>query len=327
MRLRRVSVSTPGYSRRAKGDGWVFLDVDALPLTDEAEVVRCTRLAVPPAWSDVWICRYANGHVQAFGRDAAGRGQYLYHEQWSARRARRKHDHVLEVGRRLPGARRTVSRDLALPGLPRPKALALAFRLLDEAYFRAGGEVYARRHRSFGLATIRKEHATVRRDGSVHFRYPAKSGQVRDVLVEDPVVAQVVSTLKRRRGGAELLAWREERSRGGVVWHDVSSADVQRDVKDRLGEDATPKDFRTWHATVLTARALAAVEPPSSERGRRRVVTGIVRDVAEELGNTPAVARSSYIDPRLFDLWEQGRTIGGVSSRSAAERAVLELLS
>ncbi|ANC30731.1 DNA topoisomerase IB [Isoptericola dokdonensis] len=326
MRLRRVSVSAPGYARRPKGDGWVFLDPSQVPLTDEVEIARCTRLAVPPAWTDVWICRYANGHVQAYGRDDAGRGQYLYHPQWVERRARRKHDHVLEVGRRLPGARRTVTRDLSLPGVPRPKALALGFRLLDEAYFRAGGEVYARRHRSFGLATIRKEHATVRRDGSVHFRYPAKSGQVRDTVVEDPVVAEVVSTLKRRRGGVELLAWRE-RSPAGVVWHDVTSADVQEDVKDRLGDDATPKDFRTWHATVMTARALAAVEVPSSQRARRRVTTGIVRDVAEELGNTPAVARGSYIDPRLWDLWERGRTIGPTTSRSAAERAVLELLS
>ncbi|MGF0116235.1 DNA topoisomerase IB [Promicromonospora sp. Marseille-Q5078] len=327
MRLRRVSASSPGYSRRPKGDGWVFLDVAGVPLDDEAEVARCTRLAVPPAWSDVWICRYADGHLQAFGRDDAGRGQYLYHEEWQARRARRKHDHVLDVGRRLPAARARVTRDLAAPGLGPRTVLALAFRLLDEAYFRAGGEVYAKRHGSYGLATIRKEHATVRRDGSVHFRYPSKSGQRRDVLVEDPVVARLVTTLKRRRGGTDLLAWREDDHDRRVRYHDVTSTDVQADVRDRLGEDATPKDFRTWHATVLTARALAdAGAPPASHRARRRVVTAIVRDVADELGNTPAVARSSYIDPRLFDLWEHGETIGTTRSRSAAERAVLDLL-
>ena len=327
VRLRRVSASSPGYSRRPKGDGWVFLDVAGVPLDDEAEVARCTRLAVPPAWSDVWICRYADGHLQAFGRDDAGRGQYLYHEEWQARRARRKHDHVLDVGRRLPAARARVTHDLAASGLGPRTVLALAFRLLDEAYFRAGGEVYARRHGSYGLATIRKDHATVRRDGSVHFRYPAKSGQLRDVLVEDPVVAGLVTTLKRRRGGVDLLAWREDGDDRRVRYHDVTSADVQADVRDRLGEDATPKDFRTWHATVLTARALAdAGAPPASHRARRRVVTAIVRDVADELGNTPAVARSSYIDPRLFDLWEHGETIGATRSRSAAERAVLDLL-
>ncbi|GAB6940052.1 DNA topoisomerase IB [Isoptericola variabilis] len=324
VRLRHVSASSPGYSRRAKGDGWVFLDVDGAPLEDAAEVARCTRLAIPPAWTDVWICRYPDGHLQAFGRDAAGRGQYLYHEEWRARRARRKHDHVLDVGRRLPGARAAVTRDLGRDGVGRRRVLALAFRLLDDAYFRAGGEVYAARHGSYGLATIRKEHATVRRDGSVHFRYPAKSGQRRDVLVEDPVVAALVTTLKRRRGGTDLLAWRED---DGTGWHDVTSADVQAAVKDRLGEDATPKDFRTWHATVLAARALADVgAPPRSQRGRRRVVAEIVRDVADELGNTPAVARASYIDPRLIDLWEHGETIGPTRTRSAAERAVLDLL-
>ncbi|MGO2741907.1 MAG: DNA topoisomerase IB, partial [Cellulosimicrobium funkei] len=178
MRLRRVTVTSPGYTRRPKGDAWVFLDVEGLPLADEEEVARCERLAVPPAWSDVWICRYPNGHIQAFGRDLAGRGQYLYHEQWQVRRARRKHDHVLDVGRRLPAARRRVARELELPGMPRDKVLALAFRLLDLAYFRAGGEIYAKQNNSYGLATIRKEHARVRRDGSVHFHYPAKSGQV-----------------------------------------------------------------------------------------------------------------------------------------------------
>lgn len=324
VRLRRVSASSPGYSRRAKGDGWVFLDVSGAPLDDEAEVARCTRLAVPPAWTDVWICRYPDGHLQAFGRDDAGRGQYLYHEEWQVRRARRKHDHVLDVGRRLPAARAAVTRDLGRDGVGRRRVLALAFRLLDDAYFRAGGEVYAAKHRSYGLATIRKEHATVRRDGSVHFRYPAKSGQLRDVLVEDPVVAALVATLKRRRGGTDLLAWRED---DGAGWHDVTSADVQATVKDRLGDDATPKDFRTWHATVLAARALADVGgPPRSQRARRRVVAEIVRDVAEELGNTPAVARASYIDPRLVDLWEHGETIGRTRTRSAAERAVLDLL-
>ena len=325
-----MSVTSPGYSRRPKGDAWVFLDVDGVPLVDEDEVVRCTRLAVPPAWTDVWICRYPNGHIQAFGRDVAGRGQYLYHEQWQVRRARRKHDHVLDVGRRLPAARRRVTRELELPGMPRDKVLALAFRLLDLAYFRAGGEIYAKQNNSYGLATIRKEHARVRRDGSVHFHYPAKSGQVRDVVVDDPVVAELVTTLKRRRGGVELLAWREEAPGGRpgpVRWHDVTSADVQAGIKERLGDDASPKDFRTWHATVLAARALAdAGAAPASERGRRRVVTSIVKDVAEELGNTPAVARSSYIDPRLFDLWERGETIGSTRSQARAEREVLELL-
>ncbi|MFP3712885.1 DNA topoisomerase IB [Puerhibacterium sp. TATVAM-FAB25] len=326
-RLRRVTVSSPGFGRRRAGKGWVFLDVDGAPLADDEAVARCKKLAVPPAWKDVWICRYPNGHIQAFGYDDAGRGQYLYHEAWTERRKRRKHDHVLDIGRRLPTARKLVSDDLALPGMPREKVLALAFRLLDLAYFRAGGEIYAKRNNSYGLATIRKEHARVRRDGSVHFRYPAKSGQVRDVVVDDPVVAELVATLRRRRGGTDLLAWRTTAPGGRAVWHDVTSNDVQQYVKERLGEDATPKDFRTWHATVLAARALAdAGAPPPSQRARKRLVTGIVKDVSEELGNTPAVARASYIDPRLFDLWERGETIGATQSQERAEEAVLDLL-
>lgn len=322
VRLRRVLVSSPGYSRRRAGRGWVFLDVDGSALRDAAELARCRRLAIPPAWRDVWICRYANGHIQAFGYDDAGRGQYLYHEARTERRRRTKHDHVLEVGRRLPAARRRVTEALAQPGMDREKVLALAFRLLDLAYFRAGGEVYAKRHSSYGLATIRKEHAVVHQDGSVHFRYPAKSGQVRDVVVEDPVVAGLVTALKRRRDGADLLAWQD-----GDGWHDVTSADVQAAIKEQLGPDATPKDFRTWHATVLAARAFAdAGPPPSSARARRRVVAAVVSDVAEELGNTPAVARSSYIDPRVVDLWERGLTIGRTRTQHGAERKVLDLL-
>ncbi|WP_425956111.1 DNA topoisomerase IB [Xylanimonas sp. McL0601] len=322
-RLRRVSVSSPGYGRRRAGRGWVYLDVDGTPLRDAEEVARCRRLVIPPAWQDVWICRDPDGHVQAFGHDDAGRGQYLYHEQWTERRSRRKHDHVLDVARRLPAARRRVTRALAEPGLGRDKVLALAFRLLDLAYFRAGGEMYARQNKSFGLATIRKEHAVVHQDGSVLFRYPAKSGQVREVAVDDPVVASLVTTMKRRRGGTDLLAWRDDDG-----WHDVTSADVQAAITEQLGPDATPKDFRTWHATVLAARALAdAGPPPSSARGRRRVIAAVVRDVAEELGNTPAVARASYIDPRLTDLWENGETVGPTRSHRTAEHQVLDLLT
>ncbi|ACZ30127.1 putative viral-like DNA topoisomerase [Xylanimonas cellulosilytica DSM 15894] len=322
-RLRRVSASAPGFGRRRAGRGWVYLDVDGVPLRDEAALARCRRLAIPPAWREVWICRYPDGHLQAFGRDDAGRGQYLYHEEWTQRRRRRKHDHVLEVAARLPAARRRVARALAEPGLGPLRVAALAFRLLDLAYFRAGGEIYATKHRSFGLATIRKEHVVVGAEGTVRFRYPAKSGQIREVEVDDPVVAELVAAMKRRRGGTDLLAWRN----GDGSWHDVTSADVQAAVKEQLGPEATPKDFRTWHATVLAARALAdAGLPPRSDRARRHVVAGVVRDVAEELGNTPAVARASYIDPRLVDLWEHGETIGPTRTHAAAERAVLRLL-
>ncbi|GIG26179.1 DNA topoisomerase IB [Cellulomonas denverensis] len=324
VRLRRVRIDSPGWTRRRAGRGFLYLDLDRQRITDATHLERITGLAIPLAWQDVWICPLPNGHIQAAGLDDAQRRQYLYHAQWRARRDRLKHDHVLEVGRRLPAARRSVRRDLALPGFPRAKALALAFRLLDLAYFRAGGEGYAQRNGSYGLATLRREHVEVLDDTRVHFCYPAKSGQIRDVVVEDAQVAELIGTLLRRRGGGpELLAWRDEDG-----WHDVVSAEVGADVKQRLGDDASPKDFRTWHATVLAARALADAGPaPASERARRKVVAAMVKDVSSELGNTPAVCRASYIDPRVIDLWEHGSTIAPTRSQAVAEKRTLELLS
>ncbi len=331
VRLRRVRIDSPGWTRRRAGRGFVYLDHDRLRITDAEHLTRIVGLAIPPAWQDVWICPLPHGHIQAAGLDDAQRRQYLYHAQWRVRRDRLKHDHVLDVARRLPAARRHVRRDLRLEGFPRDKALALAFRLLDLAYLRVGGEGYAARHGSYGLATLRKDHVRVlppqteSDPGRVHLHFPAKSGQVRDTVVEDDDVASLVRTLVRRRDDSpELLAWRDE---AAGVWRDVTSADVSAYVKRRLGADATPKDFRTWHATVLAARGLAAAGPaPASDRARRRVVTQVVRDVAEELGNTPAVCRASYIDPRVVDLWERGETIRPTRSQAVAERETLRLL-
>jgi len=329
VRLRRVRIDSPGWTRRRSGRGFVYLDHDRVRITDAEHLERIGALAIPPAWQDVWICPLPHGHIQAAGLDAAQRRQYLYHQQWRARRDRLKHDHVLDVARRLPAARRRVRRDLRLDGFGRDKALALAFRLLDLAYLRVGGEGYAARHGSYGLATLRKDHVRVLPPeseddpGRVHLHFPAKSGQIRDTVVEDDDVAELVRTLVRRRDDSpELLAWRDD-----AGWHDVTSADVAAYVKERLGPDATPKDFRTWHATVLAARGLAAAGPaPRSDRARRRVVTQVVKDVAEELGNTPAVCRASYVDPRVVDLWERGETIRPTRSQAVAERETLALL-
>lgn len=324
-----MRIDSPGWTRRRAGRGFRYLDSESVRITDAEHVDRIVALAIPPAWQDVWISPWANGHIQAAGLDDARRRQYLYHEQWRLRRARRKHDHVLDVAPRLPAARRSVRRDLGRDGCPRETALALAFRLLDLAYFRAGGEGYAERNGSYGLATLRREHVQVLTGEAgtpvaVRFCYPAKSGQVRDVVVDDAQVAALVATLLRRRGGGpELLAWRD-----GDGWHDVTSAEVGADVKRWLGDDASPKDFRTWHATVLAARGLAeAGAAPRSDRARRRVVAQVVRDVADELGNTPAVCRASYIDPRVVDLWEHGTTIRATRSQAVAEKETLALLS
>ncbi|KQY21404.1 DNA topoisomerase [Cellulomonas sp. Root485] len=331
VRLRRVRIDAPGWSRRRAGRGFVYLDLDKVRIVDEEHLERITTLAIPPAWREVWISPWPNGHIQAAGLDDAERRQYLYHQQWTLRRGRLKHDHVLDVARRLPAARRRVRADLALEGMPKEKVLALAFRLLDLAYLRVGGEGYALQHGSYGLATLLRSHVRVLAPesdgdpGRVHLNFPAKSGQVRDTVVEDDDVATIVRTLTRRRDeGPELLAWRDDDG----AWHDVTSADVGAYVKARLGEDATPKDFRTWHATVLAARGLADVgPPPASERARTRAVTQVVRDVAEELGNTPAVCRSSYIDPRVIELWQRGTMIRATRSQAVAERETLAMLS
>ena len=322
VRLRRVRIDSPGWSRRRAGRGFVYLDLVHERISEPDELERIVALAIPPAWRDVWISPWPNGHIQAAGLDDVERRQYLYHQQWRIRRDRLKHDRVLEIAARLPAARRRVRRDLNLDGMPREKVLALAFRLLDLAYLRVGGEGYASRHGSYGLATLLRSHVTTS-DERVHLRFPAKSGQIRDAIVEDEEVASVIRTLKRRTAaGDELLAWRD-----GDTWHDVTSADIGAYVKELLGPDATPKDFRTWHATVLAARGLAdAGPPPSSDRARRRVVTGVVRDVADEMGNTPAVCRGSYIDPRVIDLWERGEAIRPTRSSVVAERETLALL-
>lgn len=358
MRLRHVDPATPGWTRRRSGRGFTLLDESGTRIADAAARERVRALAIPPAWDDVWICPWPNGHLQATGTDDAGRRQYLYHPVWQERRARRKHDHVLDVARRLPAARRRVTRDLARPGMPRERALALGFRLLDVAFFRVGGERYARDNGSFGLGTLLREHVTVRGQ-KVAFTYPAKSGQVRLVEVDDAAVATAVRALLRRDDDhPELLAWRDDAAPGRdgtpsdpgadasdtrdpatpgdtpdldaatPTWRDVTTADLAGYVKDRLGSDATPKDLRTWHATVLAADGLARTgPPPDTARARRAAVTRVIREVAEELGNTPAVCRASYVDPRVIDLWERGELTRPGRTRAAAERAVLALLT
>lgn len=333
-RLRRVQADSPGFARRRAGRGWVFLDDHGRRIGDPVVIDRCKHLAIPPAWREVRICPQPNGHLQAVGTDEAGRRQYLYHPLWRERRERAKFHHVQELAAALPAAREHVRAHLALPGMPRERALAVAFRLLDTAMFRVGGEVYAARHASYGLATLRKEHLRIRRDGVMTFRYTAKSGLRREVSLDDPELLDPLGRLRRRRGGGpELLA---HRARDG--WHDISSTDINDYLKALLGPDASAKDFRTWHATVLAARGLAGHGPVASVRERRAVVRDVVAAVAAELGNTPAVCRASYIDPRLLDRYEHGRAlpaalldpatagVPGPRLREQVEAAVLDLL-
>jgi DNA topoisomerase I len=307
--MRVIDCDGPGITRRRAGRGFSYRDENDRRIDDPELLGRIKALAIPPAWSDVWICPDPGGHIQATGTDARGRRQYRYHDEWRARRDRAKHDRMLEMARALPRLRERLAQDLAAEGMGRDRVLAAAVRLLELGLFRVGGEAYVE-DGSYGLATVRKGHVRSV-GGELRFDYPAKGGQRRIVTIADPEVAEVVRALKRRRGGGpELLAYKGERGR----WVDVRSSDINEYLQEALGPDFSAKDFRTWAATVLAAVALAAEEAGGDgepgEAQRHRAVVRVVRGVAEQLGNTPAVARGSYVDPRVIEQFEQGETVG-----------------
>ncbi|MEE6262382.1 DNA topoisomerase IB [Plantactinospora sonchi] len=324
MRLRRADPGAPGHRRRGHGRGFTFLDRHGRRIADPAELSRLRELAIPPAWRDVWICPDPRGHIQATGVDEAGRRQYLYHPVWRARRDREKFAHVLEVAEHLGDLRKHVQSDLRGRGLTRPRVLATIVRLLDLGMFRIGGDRYASGEApSFGVATLRPDH--VRGGGGcVVLEFPAKGGIEQRRRITDPEVCQVLRDLRRRHRGRERLFayWQGRR------WHDVRAEEVNEYLREAGGCEMTAKDFRTWHATVLAATRLAATGPEPSATRRRRATAAVMREVADLLGNTPAVARASYVDPRLLDLYHAGRLapLADVPPGPAAERAVLDLL-
>ncbi|GAA0226297.1 DNA topoisomerase IB [Actinomadura nitritigenes] len=335
MELQRSDPSEPGLARRRCGKGFTYLRPDGRPLSDPAQRERIRALVIPPAWQDVWICPDADGHIQAMGTDAAGRRQYLYHEAWREQRDREKHDHVLELAARLPDVRETLAGHLAGRGYRRERVLSAAVRLVDLGFFRIGSEEYAAENGTYGLATVLREHVTCRR-GEVAFEYPAKGSKYRYQSVAEENVCKVVTGLKRRKDGSpELLAYR---TRNG--WHDVTASDINAFIREVTGGDFTAKDFRTWHATVLAAVGLAvSTRAGTGETARHKAVVRVVKEVAAYLGNTPAVARASYIDPRVITLYESGRTIapaltklgvdaspGELATQGPVERAVIDLL-
>ena len=274
-------------------------------MTDPEVLARVRDLGIPPAWRDVWICPNPRGHLQATGTDAAGRKQYLYHPDWRTRRDAEKFADMERFARALPALREHVQQDLeAESGYTRARVVACAVRLLDRGFFRIGSEEYTE---SFGLATMRKEHVTVTRGGEMVFDYPAKSGIRRIQAVVDPLAAEIVAALKRRRGGGdELLAYKD-----GRRWRDLRSEDINAYLKEATGDDFSAKDFRTWNATLLAAVALSVSgQVAGTKTGRKRAITRAVKEVAHYLGNTPAVCRASYIDPRVFDAYRAGLVIG-----------------
>ena len=314
MRLRRSTLDKPGLTRKRRGKGFAYYDSDGELLTDGKTLQRVKDLVIPPAWKKVWISPHPNGHIQAVGTDAAGRRQYIYHQAWQEERAEEKFDRVLDLSLQLPQWRARVTEDLGAKGLGRDRVLALALHLLDRGYFRAGGEQYADENESYGLATLLCEHITLHRD-SVLFDYPAKSGVRRTLEITDEAVVRAVRSLMRRDGRTERFLV----CRNGSGWTDIRADDLNARFKELVGEDYSVKDLRTWHGTVLAAEAFVDADPPVSPKVVKRVESAVMKEVSEALGNTPAVARGSYVDPRVVRGYEQGQTIAAAAKR--ADRA------
>ena len=302
-----------------RGKGFSYEDRDGTPVTDKAALKRIRELVIPPAWKKVWICPYPNGHIQAVGTDAAGRRQYLYHQQWQDERNEEKFDRVLEMSAALPDMRRQIAADLRRKSLERDRVLALALHLLDLGYFRAGGEQYAEEHNSYGIATLLCEHVTLQKE-AVEFDYPAKSGVRRTLLIDDPEVVRSVRALLRDPTHPERLLV----CRNGSDWTDLHADDLNARFKELVGDEYTVKDLRTWHGTVLGAAAFVDADPPVNKTVIKRVEAAVMKEVAEELGNTPAVARSSYVDPRVVEGYEAGLTIAAGAKRAERKGAPAE---
>ncbi len=329
-RLRRTSPDQPGWTRRRAGRGFSYLDQHGRRLPEE-DAQRVRELVIPPAWRDVWVTPHPHGHLQAVGTDDAGRRQYLYHPEWRTRRDAEKFERMLDFGKALARARELVVTDLAREGMPLQRACAAAVRLLDLGYFRIGNDVYADENGSFGLTTLERRHVRRHQDRLV-FAFVGKSGVEHEIEIDDRVVIEAIEVMRRRRGGdLRLLSYKDGRS-----WRSVLPDLVNAYLRETTGLEATAKDFRTWHATVLAAAALAETpEPGETQASRKRAVAGAMKEVSSFLGNTPTLARSAYVDPRVVEAYEGGRTIASTTRRTfdnpderqaALERATLRLI-
>ena len=312
MRLRKSELKGPGITRVRRGKGFSYQTADGAAVADAKTLVRIKELVIPPAWKKVWISPHPNGHIQAVGTDVAGRRQYLYHKAWQDEKAEQKFDRALAMSKELPSWRDAIAKDLGGRGHTRDRVLALALHLLDLGYFRAGGEQYAEEHESHGLATLLREHVTVRR-GAVAFDFPAKSGVRREFEISDPAIVSAVRSLTRRNGPSDRFLVFQ----AAGDWKDVHADDLNARFKELVGEDYTVKDLRTWHGTVLAAVAFSDADPPASKRQVKKIEAAVMKEVSEELGNTPAVARSSYVDPRVVTGYEGGQTIAAAVKRAA----------
>jgi DNA topoisomerase-1 len=307
--LRYVTDTGPGITRRRSGKRFRYLGTDGTPITDPDRIAWIDRLAIPPAWTEVWICPIKRGHIQATGRDARGRKQYRYHPRWREVRDEAKYGRLTDFARALPRIRRRAERDLRRRGLPREKVLALVVRLLEETLIRVGNDEYARENRSFGLSTLRDRHAQVRGD-RIRFAFRGKSGKEHEISVRDRRLARLVKQCQDLPG-QELFQYLDANGRRV----DVTSGDVNDYLREISGEDFTAKDFRTWAGTVAAAMALQEFTEIDDDAGRKRAVVRAIERVAEQLGNTPTVSRACYVHPEVIERYLDGTMIDALSRR------------
>ncbi|MDB5072361.1 MAG: topA [Candidatus Eremiobacteraeota bacterium] len=294
--LRYTTDAIPGIRRVKRGKHFAFIAADGKPLTDKGEIARIKSLAIPPAYTDVWICPQANGHLQATGRDARGRKQYRYHKRWREVRDENKFDRMIEFAKALPSIRENVARDIALSGMPREKVLATIVSLMERTAIRVGNEEYARENDSYGLTTLREEHVDVK-GATVRFHFRGKSGKEHEVEVRDKRIARIIQK-SQDLPGQQLFEYVDD---DGTA-RPVRSEDVNEYLKEISGGDFTAKDFRTWEATMMCALELAALEAQEhNQTERKKLVTEVITKVAEHLGNTPAVCKKSYVYPGVVN--------------------------
>jgi DNA topoisomerase I len=306
--LRYVSDDRPGYTRKSKGDDFDWLDTEGKVIRDEQRLLRIKRLAIPPAWTDVWICPAPNGHLQATGRDARGRKQYLYHERWREVRDENKYDRIISFGKALPKIRRRIARDLKLPGLPRNKVLATVVQLLESTFIRIGNEEYARENKSFGLTTMKDRHVEVK-GAKLRFRFRGKSGREHEIDVTDRRTAKIISKLQDLPG-QDLFQYVDD---DGET-RNITSQDVNEYLRAITGEDFSAKDFRTWAGTMLTAIGLNAQEKFENKTQAKANIKTAINAVAKILGNTPAICRKCYVHPAVLENYLDQKSIDGLKA-------------
>jgi DNA topoisomerase-1 len=307
--LRYVSDAVPGIRRRRAGKGFTYIGPDGATIADPDRVAWIRRLAIPPAWTDVWISPIRRGHLQATGRDARGRKQYRYHPRWRAVRDEAKYGRLIEFARALPRIRRRTDRDLRRRGLPREKVLALVVRLLEATLIRVGNDEYARENRSYGLSTMRDRHVEVR-GATMRFSFRGKGGKEHDIDVRDERLARVVRQVQELPGQT-LFQYRE----ADGTRQEVTSGDVNDYLREISGAEFTAKDFRTWAGTVAAAMALQEFTEIDGEAGRKKAIVRAIETVAERLGNTPTVCRACYVHPDVLDSYLDGSLVEALTRR------------